>query len=54
MVTKKGYVSIDGTERGFTFEVEENAINEEIDKPCWEAGIEYIDCWWEDENYESD
>lgn len=51
MRTIRGYITAGGSAASvvkFDFEVEDDATQEEIEKACWEAGCNYIDCWWEE------
>ena len=51
MRTLKGTVSLGyvGADVEFEFEVPDDATEEKIDKECWEMGMEYVECYWEDE-----
>ena len=50
MRTLKGTVSLGyvGPDVEFEFEVPDDATEEKIDKECWEMGMEYVECYWED------
>ena len=50
MRTLKGTVSLGyvGADVEFEFEVPDDATEEKIDKECWEMGMEYVECYWED------
>lgn len=50
MRTLKGTISLGyaGADVEFEFEVPDDATEDKINEECWECGVEYVNCWWEE------